>query len=267
MQVYAVTDIGKRAQNEDSFWVATIGVELEGGDLSQVGNTPGELPANVVEGSIICVCDGMGGLSRGDVASQTVIKYIRDTVQSGTVSIDSLVDTINAASNDLYKLGQSQGARLGTTCTVIILVNGEYRILHVGDSRCYKINRDSTYTVLTEDHTAFNKFRKEGQLIRIDERNVQVRGKVQRIGQLRSKLTKSVGVKPEVEVDVLEGIYSRGDMFLISSDGFWHGLEIDPRWTINLRHAVNKEEHFSKLIEKFKRAGASDNLTVTMVVC
>lgn len=267
MKVYAVSDIGMRNENQDSYWVAKIAVS-DPGSTSNLDNLGigGGYPKGVSEGSIICVCDGMGGLDDGSYASRTTIEHVRYAVRGGNIDVETLSAAIEEANSKLYRLGKDRGKRLGTTCTIVILLDGQYRIIHVGDSRCYRIGHDNIYRVLTEDHTAFEKFRNEGVMQWVDDRNVRINGKTYRAGSLRSKLTRSVGVREGIDLEVYQGGYVKGDMFLVSSDGFWHSLDSDNRWPIMLRRASNKEEYLRSLMAQFKNRNEKDNLTVAMAV-
>lgn len=268
MIITAHTDIGMRKDNQDSYWAARfLAGSPEGEPVSAVRNM-NNLPSGVSHGAVICICDGMGGLSDGARASQTAASYIREVImgelEDGTINEDAIENAMLRANADLKK--SSTTAKVGTTCTIFIAVDGEYRIFHVGDSRCYKVNRDNTYKVLTTDHTAYQRYtqrhdlrRKNGEFFlkgeRIDKSIVR---------KFRSSLTRCLGVKERTQVDIYEGFYEPGEIFLVASDGFWHRLTADPRWTMDLRRNFH-EEHFKGLVRTFKNRGEKDNLTVAAV--
>lgn len=271
-KVHYKSDIGQRSNNEDSYWAFQYkGVSEQG---------------TAVEGAIIAVCDGMGGLSGGEVASSKTIQTLRQTiVDNKDFSTEGIVNAIKKANEDLYNLGVQQAEEyqrdnpdkplsakkrmLGTTCTLLALEGTWYRLFHVGDSRCYHIYTDNTYSALTVDHTAFEKYKHD--IKRVDANTFLLHGKKhtpRQIGKLASSLTNSVGTKPDITVDVQSGEFQPGDMFLISSDGFWHEListrtSIYREWVPLIKQDTDKA--IVQLMERFKANGEKDNLTVTVV--
>lgn len=252
-KVYAYTDIGKRQTNQDTYWIANIEVSTD-------------VPDSPSEGAIICVCDGMGGLADGKHASSTTLTYLRETVLSKGIDKDSIMSSLEDANHKLYLEGKSRGERMGTTCTLLILLEGEYMLYHVGDSRCYKIRRDNVYKILTKDQTAYERGIKNGEITLLDNKNLLFKGKQYPISRLKSTLTNCIGVSDNLAVDIDEGRYSNGEIFLISSDGFWHGLEQDVNWPLRLRRSGdNTEEYLQNLAQRMLSGTEKDNLTAVVV--
>lgn len=259
-----------RKDNQDSYWAARfIAGSPRGEEVSAVRNM-NNLPDGVSQGAVICICDGMGGLSDGARASQTAVSYIREVimgqVEAGTIDESAIEEAMLRANSDLKD--SSNTAKIGTTCTIFIAIDGEYRIFHVGDSRCYKVRMDNTYKVLTNDHTAYQRYIERKELTRKDG-SFFLRGEPvenSTVRRFRSSLTRCLGVKSQTTVDIYEGTYSPGEIFLVASDGFWHRLTSDPRWTSDFRRNFKYgEDYFASLMNKFKRRGEKDNLTVAAV--
>lgn len=268
MLIQAVTDTGMRSDNQDSFWAARILVGVPGGTPVESVDPNGSVPSDISEGVVLCLCDGMGGLDEGARASQTAADYIRRVFeQEGTVDESVVEQAMREANKELLRT--SNGGRLGTTCTVVVALDGEYRIFHVGDSRCYKIRNDNTYKVLTKDHTAFRRYHDRGELVR-QGGTFYMNGHPVDRSKLRkwsSMLTSCIGVKEKMEIDTYKGTYRPGEIFLVASDGFWHRLADDPRWARDLRrNFMRGEDYFRQLIEKYKSVGEKDNLTVVAVM-
>ena len=108
------------------------------------------------------VCDGMGGLKKGELASATVIRrfsywfdnelplIIHDvTMDRIRNSFSAMIDELN---NRIIEYGENNGISLGTTLTAIFFTEEEYIVAHVGDSRAYIIDED-TIRMITEDQT------------------------------------------------------------------------------------------------------------------
>lgn len=270
-KVYHKSDVGLRKNNEDSYWVLHYKAKDNQG--------------TAVEGAIICVCDGMGALAGGEVASSTTIAELRNNiVNSKGFTDEDIILAIRRANSKLYTIGvekyneaknsgsteaEARRYMLGTTCTLLILEEGTYRVFHVGDSRCYRILPNDQYMALTTDHTAFEKYR--NTMKKLPDGTVSVNGKVKtvkEVARMASSLTKSVGTALDIDVDVIRGNYNKGDMFLVSSDGFWHELvskrdRLHQQWVPLLKKDVNST--LDTLCELFKSRGEKDNLTVTVV--
>lgn len=135
---------------------------------------------------------------------------------------------------------------MGTTCTVILCQNGKYKIYHVGDSRCYRITQEGNITQLTEDHSAIRKF------------NITKESNPELYKKYRNKLTRCIGVKPEVALDYIEGSYTEGDVFLVCSDGLWHNVDFD---------ALQKGdfENLRESVDSCITLGETGNITVEVL--
>lgn len=228
MNLHCVTDIGvKRKDNQDNYWGAIA--KVNGSDCG-----------------IICVCDGMGGLNNGGLASKMVIDAIRDGFMSG-VPFRELEQVLQHANSVLYdKSMNGNGGKMGTTCTVVEAIDGRYRLLHIGDSRCYRISKRGGFDLLTNDHSALKQY----GLSPDKDYNMWKKYK--------NSLTRCIGVKPIIKVDYREGSYSKGDKFLVCSDGMWHLFE---KSCFMLEDLSNVRE----LVNKAMREGESDNITCCII--
>ena len=227
MKLTSITDIGvKRTNNQDNFWASRLNI-------------------NGSEAGVICLCDGMGGLSNGALTSKIVAERVMQFFKK-SIDFKELENIIKEANTYIYEVISKKG-QSGTTCTILFCLNGEYKILHVGDSRCYRVS-SSGVQLLTEDHTVIEKYRKQGRDLPDDL-----------VKKYRNVLTRCVGAEKNVSLDYLEGTYSDGDYFLVCSDGFWHYL---------------KESSFSNgdifnlslLVGKFKASGETDNITAGLLI-
>lgn len=224
MRLISLTDIGvKRKENQDNYWSALLSVDGE-------------------DAGVICMCDGMGGLNSGGLASRMVASAVRDYLKT-SIDFYGLKDVIEHANKSIYELSNGdKSAVMGTTCTVLLCYNGKYRILHVGDSRCYLLSNHE-FNVLTVDHSAIKQYgitKEKSELL---------------YKRYKNSLTRCIGVKPEVTLDYYEGNYSEGDSFLVCSDGLWHYLE---------DYDYFEEDLFDLkgLVQKCMDSGETDNITV-----
>ena len=128
------------------------------------------------------LCDGMGGLEQGDVASQMAVELFREwfeqfTFEEKSVPVNVLVlkewkTLISNINRQIYSYSSSLPvkAKMGTTLSAILLFGGCYVIGHVGDSRVYVVNHNSIQQ-LTEDHSLLAKEIREGQVSSAEGRN------------------------------------------------------------------------------------------------
>ena len=142
------TDAGrKRAVNQDS-------------SLIKVANTSG-----LGRISFIAVCDGMGGLSKGEIASCKAIRALEnwfheEFVMMQGIDEDEIFDVVETSwrrllgkiSADIKRYGRHRGISLGTTLTALLQIGRKYILMNVGDSRIYLVSRRDVYR-LTHDHS------------------------------------------------------------------------------------------------------------------
>lgn len=224
MKLISLTDIGvKRKENQDNYWSALLSVDGE-------------------DAGVICMCDGMGGLNSGGLASKMVASAVRDYLKSST-DFNGLKDVIEQTNKSIYELsdGDKKNA-MGTTCTVLLCYKGRYQILHVGDSRCYMLSNHE-FNALTVDHSAIKQYgitKEKSELLYKRYKNI---------------LTRCVGVKDQVILDYYEGTYSEGDSFIVCSDGLWHYLD-------DFEFEESDLFDLKSLVQKCMDSGETDNISV-----
>lgn len=156
---------------------------------------------NLGDVCIAAVCDGMGGLSKGEEASGHVVRRLSDWFMyhsGGIHRFDKFVYYIEKElyliSDEIMDYGRKNGFVIGTTTTVLVMAGKRFAIIHVGDSRAYKINRHFMIKArqLTTDQSVNDYM-----------------------------LTQSVGCA-RIIPEIIRGKVERGDIFLLCSDGFRH---------------------------------------------
>jgi len=231
MKLSSMTDIGiKRKDNQDNYWSARL--DIDG-----------------VEAGVICLCDGMGGLDNGGLASRVVVEAVKDFFSKDTDFIE-LRGIIKKVNTSLYEKSRAEKISLGTTCTIVFCIGGTYHILHIGDSRCYRKSvREEKVYVLTKDHTVLERYKDEGKVL--PERLAR---------KYKNTLTRCIGVAPNIDLDYSTGKYEKGDLFLVCSDGFWHYLEGSSFFNSDF-------SNLGKLIKRYISKGETDNITVGILEC
>lgn len=194
MKLNTKTYIGvRRKENQDNYWSALLSV-------------------NGKEAGVVCLCDGMGGLNNGGLASRIIVEAVREYFKEN-ITFEGLQDVIMKANEEVYNIGTGKGQIMGTTCTVILCYEGSYQIYHVGDSRCYILNKDGSKNLLTSDHSALKKY------------GITKEKDPKLYAKYKNSLTRCIGVKQKVALDYYEGTYGEGDIFFLCSDGMWHSIE------------------------------------------
>ena len=109
------------------------------------------------------VCDGMGGLKKGELASAEVVRAMAgwfreefpEMLQSGfdPAALKSAWKRIAEEQDErISRFGAGNGMRLGTTMVGFLGIGNQYYIVNIGDSRVYQIS-DRQLLQLTHDHT------------------------------------------------------------------------------------------------------------------
>lgn len=214
------------------------------------------------------LCDGMGGLAKGEVASANVINAFNNWVQQElpklTVSelsaqvIRSQWEKIIVSQNETIKAyGAGQGVRLGTTAVIMLLTQTQYFIMNVGDSRAYEIREGLNQ--ITNDQTfvarevALGNMTPE-QALR-DER--------------RSVLLQCIGASESVYPDMFTGEVKQNACYMLCSDGFRHEITEDEIYQMFSPAVLNSEDAMNQntvsLIELNKQRMERDNISVVLV--
>ena len=213
------------------------------------------------------VCDGMGGLFKGELASATVIRAFNKWFENELpFELDNLdMNVIGAKWSLLLKelnvrileYSQSVGEEgMGTTFSGILFVENQYVIVHVGDSRIYYIG--TKLEQLTKDHTFVAREISKGTMT-LEQAKTDKR---------RNLLLQCVGASQIVEPDILTGITDRGG-YLLCLDGFRHEVTeneiFESLRTINLINREVMHSNLRYLIEQVKLRGEKDNISVILI--
>ena len=214
------------------------------------------------------LCDGMGGLSKGEVASTTLISAFNEWVFNELPVLckapidDSVIrnqweDIVVKQNNIIKAYGAKQGIRLGTTIVVMLITQTRYYILNIGDSRAYEIF--DTLHQLTEDQTFVAREIKLGHMT-VEEAQTDSR---------RNVLLQCVGASDEIYPDMFFGETKKDAVYMLCSDGFRHEIspdEIYEKFQPNvLTDDAIMNENSKKLIELNKERAERDNISVALI--
>ena len=234
MLIHAVgqSDVGhKRHRNEDSYLI---------------------LPKH----GLYVVADGMGGYAGGDVASQLAVESLFDSFEKGDFRGqpnekrprrgNELVWAVEAANGKIFEAAKAteEYEGMGTTLIAARFSPKKQRVFiaHVGDSRAYRF-RQGSLTQLTRDHT-------------LASSGVT--------GPMGAHLSRALGIKDHVKVDLVVDAPHPSDIFLLCSDGLSKMVKDEEIREILSKHA-DVDTAVKVLIEKANAAGGRDNITVIVV--
>lgn len=216
------------------------------------------------------VCDGMGGLDRGEYASgyvtgrlqewfyESLLRAVR-TKKPYWVIRRSLERLVYHMQEQLSLYGRRENVRLGTTMTVFVLWEKTYLLWHLGDSRAYRL-RESGRSASTRHGFVMGRNGKSVTGIECMTRD-HIKG--------RNQLTKCVGSfgyeKPEFKMGVLRS----GQAVLLCSDGFRNRIDETELADVLRPEQIREEEQIVRRLREIGDAcmkrGERDNLSAVYV--
>ncbi len=206
------------------------------------------------ENGLWAVADGMGGHKAGDVASQAIVEALSSVelsinLQEFANNVDKSLQGVNT---ELCKLAAESGEEnqiIGSTVVVLLAQGNQCLYLWAGDSRLYRF-RDGKLEQLTQDHSLFDDFAREGLISPTD---------LAESGRCNI-ITRAVGASDSLQLSRGECLAQDGDLYLLCSDGLDKELTRDE---IEALFRETAKENIAKvLIEQAEKRGARDNVTV-----
>ena len=240
MKIVAKSDIGKiRKSNQDSY-------------------AAGEFPSGV---AWAVICDGMGGVNGGNIASSMAVQIISEEITSmydrdlSDAAFKSILENaIKKANEEIYNysLKKSELAGLGTTAVVCIVKKDKILIAHVGDSRAYFIENGEVNQI-TKDHSMVQEMIETGEITATEAKTFP--GK--------NIITRAVGVSMSVDIDFSIFNFDDNKILLLCTDGLSNYVDISEIKNITENNTFY--EYADKLVETANKNGGGDNITVIII--
>jgi serine/threonine protein phosphatase PrpC len=223
---------------------------------------------------VFIVADGMGGHASGQLASRIAVTTIaeritrdlllaplsaeRESQQPAPLPDQErlgqlLQEAVEEANNRLCQVNQQNKTDMGCTLTGFMVVGRHSYIVNVGDSRTYMVRRGQLYQ-LTTDHSLV------GQLVAgglIHPEDIYTHPQ-------RSQIFRSLGDRPNVQIDLFKQELDAGDILLSCSDGLWEMVR-DPQIERILNEASDPQTACTRLIEAANANGGDDNVSAVVV--
>jgi protein phosphatase len=259
LAVAAASDVGQvREHNEDSFLVG----DLDRAQLVELAKPDGDTPAEPWQasnerGPLLVVCDGMGGVEGGEVASDLAAQVIWREMKGTPATRDAEVfarllrRATRVANHDVHAMSKREpGLRgMGTTVSAAGIVGDRLIIATVGDSRAYVL-RGGALVQVTRDQSLSSALLAAGH--HPDE-----------AANAGSAILQALGVSDDVEPSLSIIELRRSDRVLLCSDGL-HGLVGDPALAVLLSEPHTVAESVMLLITAARAAGGTDNITAVV---
>lgn len=207
------------------------------------------------------VCDGMGGVHGGHVASELVLSMVSDKIKKcynklmPSYSFEnvflSTITTANILVHDRSFTDEDLKG-MGTTIAAAIVKENIACIAHVGDSRVYKISGDKIEQV-TKDHSLAQEMLDRGQLTQEEFKNYPK----------KNIITRALGVEEKIEIDFDFVELHENDALVLCSDGLSNLVADDELLKIYQETPI--DELCEKYIETANNNGGYDNITVVVM--
>jgi serine/threonine protein phosphatase PrpC len=246
----AKTDVGmKRTHNEDYFSL-------------------------IEDEQLFLVADGMGGHASGEVASKMAAETIGEFYQRTREDEDAtwpykmdrslsyienrLVCGIKLANLRIFETSNRdlRYKGMGTTIVSTLVSGDKIYVGHVGDSRVYRV-REGAINQLTRDHSLLEDYKEaKPDMTEEEERNFPH----------KNVITRALGMRETVQVDIRSHQIKSGDVYILCSDGL-SGMVVDEQICQIASNAKSLERAVAELVDAANRNGGTDNVTTLLLQC
>ena len=214
------------------------------------------------------ICDGMGGLAKGEVASACMIHAFSDwfrlefpNMLSAGLRPEALRASweklVSGVDQKIVNYSIENNVSMGTTCVALLLIEHTYYIMNIGDSRIYLLS-DNIYQ-MTKDQTYVQREMDAGRMtyeesLRDPQRNV---------------LLQCIGASPSIEPDFFMGDLQVNQCYLICCDGFRHVINPQEFYQFLNPNVCNDpaimQQNLVYLTELNKQRNETDNITAVLI--
>lgn len=220
---------------------------------------------------LFIIADGVGGADAGEVASELAIQHVAHEILARVLAPAAkhakltdenvraiLQDAIARANAQVLEYAQQHNVPLGSTVTLVLVLDELAYIVNVGDSRTY-LYRDNALTQISRDHSYVAQLSARGDITSEEART----------HPQRNIILKSLGDVSGYAPDIFPleggGIELRaGDQILLCSDGLWEMVSDQEMENVLANHAAPAQS-CAQLVSFANAAGGIDNITVIVL--
>jgi serine/threonine protein phosphatase PrpC len=242
LEAHLISDVGKRREhNEDSCLMCVPE------DVGQAAN----------RGLLFAVADGMGGASAGEHASRLALERLAESYYAGADRpLPELLHTgVTTANRSVFEEATANPAYfgMGTTLSCLSIRGDGVYVASVGDSRVYLARKGAPVVQITDDHS----------LVAEQVRNGIISEEEAREHSLKNLITRAVGIRDNVEIDLFATRLQKGDTLLLCSDGLCN--LVGEREINDAMHLDTLEHAARVLVGRALESGGQDNISVVLV--
>ena len=230
------------------------------------------------------LCDGMGGLAHGEVASSRFVERMQEwftqelplvlSRTNATTKLDEndddddVIADISRAwqaiaidmNQKIFEYGLEKNAPLGTTAVVFLTLGNEYAIMNIGDSRAYMFTGDEM-ALLTHDQSVIQDMIDRGMMTPEEAED----------SPQKSVLLQCVGASDNVSPQFVRGEINEDSSIVLCSDGFWRKLKkeemIDALKPEKCTNEDDMKNKLDELVELVKSRKETDNISAVLMSC
>jgi serine/threonine protein phosphatase PrpC len=234
-------------------------------DIGMVRRTNQDTFGVVESLALAAICDGMGGLAGGEIAShvalESFLEVARQEIESSRSSdgdrAKRALCRAAAAANRAVRARATYDTRfrgMGTTLVAARLDGREISVLNVGDSRAYLI-RGGAAQQITRDHSYVAEQMRMGLMTQREAER----------SPLQSAITRAIGIDDDVKPDCYMEIVEAGDTLLLSSDGLMRHVRDEEIGRIVGDAGMTPAEICDRLVATVNARGGTDNVTCVVM--
>lgn len=236
---YFITHIGKRTNNEDS----------------------GGIFYNQAKQPLMIVCDGVGGLMKGEKASEEVTNSLRFAWEQCPYFTPEeaqvwLVTALHSINKHMFQRAEYQkmSKKMGTTIVLCAILSDKIVYANLGDARGYAYVTKQGLLQITDDHSFVGELLKAGEITSEQARK----------HPKRSVITRAVGVAMNIQVDIYEIDKKDVQLVLLCSDGL-SGVLVDMHIKKIIDKSMNLKSLGKQLVKTVLAKGGKDNITIALL--
>jgi len=219
---------------------------------------------------LVVLADGMGGYNAGEVASGMAVAMVAAEMKQALSSVQPydldassepiaaslLLDNARKANAAIFQASQSQPqcAGMGTTLVAALFYDNRISVVHVGDSRMYRL-RGGKYEQVTKDHSLLQEQIDSGLISKEDAK----------LSRNKNLVTRAVGIDPDVEPEVHTYEALTGDIYLLCSDGLSDMVGDESVGQTLIMLEANLQLAADQLVQMANDNGGRDNISVILV--
>jgi len=240
-----LTDIGKKRQVDED---AILAIESMSGIESKSSQK-----------FLLVLADGMGGHSKGEVASKIVVNTIAEKISPAMLSQTNYASEINKSIQEAnqrilqYTSDHPETEGMGSTVVCAVVDGKTVHLANVGDSRIYVISKEEIRRV-TKDHSYVQELIDKGE---ISEEEARVHPK-------KNVIIRAVGIYSDIKVDTMKLTLDDDESLLLCCDGQLIHVE-DKEIQEVVLEADGPQEACKKLVDLANERGGEDNISVILL--